>query len=193
MLRVRYLRENLEVFPCSFIHLLHMAAYNQHPEKQSTDIAVQIRREWVASQYLKGLPKPTIWQEYQKEYGLSYHSFEKDITHARNGVTVDVFERYQEVVNEEFQWLFDQRGEAMKEDNRSEALRIQKLVIDMLKAIAPKNPAAGSVNIQVNNNGNTVQLPDLSIDQIRNLLHGTGSNTDNTNQNNILDITPQGE
>lgn len=151
----------------------------------NNNYAVQLRREDLAKGYLAGVPTHILWMDYEKKYKMSRASFEKDITLIRDGLEISIRDNFDQILNTELLFLYSTRDKALQDDDKPLALRVQKQITDLIKIVAPKqsNDVRHGVNIQVNNHTNNMNLPDLSIDQIRELL-----NTEQGSKS-VVDIT----
>lgn len=143
-----------------------------------SDYSVAKRREWIGEQYLKGVPPLIIWSEYSTKYDLTKHSFDKDITYIRERFEVDLHADLSTIMNNEYTFLVNLRKDALKNEDTGTALRVQKQITDLIRLVAPSK-ATNQTNIQINNNSSNLNLPDLSVDEIRQLLQGENPNTIN--------------
>lgn len=152
----------------------------EQPVDQS-DYGVQLRREWVADLYLKGFTTVGIWNRYRKEYGLSRHSLEKDITVVRNELALSE-DSFEQMIKDQLLVLKTVSDNAMITGDTNTVLKSQKQITEVLKMVNPNRGVGKSVNVNFNTQNNNVQLPSMSIDEIKDLL-GKGDKVINLDEN----------
>src|SRR5690348_8038656 len=66
----------------------------------SSDYATEERRSWLAKEYLSGGIPALLWREYSKTYGLTKHSFDRDLVIVRKQIGTSVRENYDLIVDD---------------------------------------------------------------------------------------------
>lgn len=150
----------------------------------NSQLAVADRRKWVASQYMSGRAPLAIWMEYGKLYGLSKKSLENDITIARAELGFSVREQYDEILNNQLLLLYSIQDRAMQEADNGLAMRCSKQINDLLKLVNPDRKEKRATYNQTNN----INLPPLSVSQIKELLGKTTEVKNTETDSEVIEI-----
>lgn len=152
----------------------------------NSELTVDKRREWVAAKYAAGFTPQSIWREYKAIYKLSKPSYDNDIRLARQELAVSVRDQFDDILNDQLIFLQSIMDKASTGDTAT-ALRAQKQITDLLKLVNVKAVKSITFNQQVN----TTQLPVMTVEEMRELLHPTKHKTSTGNQIRIEPIKIQ--
>jgi hypothetical protein len=139
-------------------------------QDDNSDYAVVVRREELAKKYLSGIAPQILFREYHIATGLSKASFDKDIQYVREQITVSVRDNFDNILNDTYTTLNAIISECLSHEDYNNALKGQKQIIDLLKLVQGHGNKH-QVNIQ--NVQNNVNLPAMSVKEIRKLLGRT--------------------
>lgn len=140
----------------------------------NSDYGVELRRKFVAEKYLSGVPTQIIWKEYSSDYGLSFSSLEKDITVVREMIagSVSLKDNIDEITNSQLLTLMNLRKEAQDVKDWNTVIKCTREITNLLKLVyTASNKASNSgVNVTFNTQNNNVNLPEMSVEEIKKLL-----------------------
>lgn len=133
-----------------------------------SDFASTGRKKWVMDQYLSGRYPYEIRAEYIQQYKLSDSSYDKDVQWVNQQLRKlgeNEIEAIIERHTDRYNYVYKL---AIEKGDLKAALLANKALEDLYKLHKPTSTGAVGTNIQVNNNN--INLPAMSVDEIRNLL-----------------------
>jgi hypothetical protein len=141
---------------------------DQQQQPTVSDYASIERKKWVMQQYLAGRYPYQIAEEYMEVYQLSKPSFDKDVQWVNNQLRKKGQQDVEQVIERHIDIYYDNLRIAKEKGDIRSANQSLKQIEDLLKLHKPNTANGNGVNIQVNQN--SINLPKLSVDEIRSLL-----------------------
>ncbi len=132
--------------------------------RKHTTITVEQRVNKVAEMLLSGGSRTIIMNTITKQYDISPAQVDTDITNAYKVIRSNYTQDIEDLVAKHIGMYYDNAERAKQTMNIQAANQSLQAIEKLLKLHSPTN----QVNVQVNNN--TVQLPEMSIEQIKELL-----------------------
>lgn len=158
-----------------------------------SDYSTLERKKWIMKEYLKGKYPALVRQEYFDMFGLSKSSYDHDVVWVNNQLRKKGERELEEVINTHLDYLYDMYEEARESGQLGVAQKILKEVRETIGLTPNKTKSLVQNNTQTNN----INLPAMSVDEIKQLLNipvsnsvtkdidgieVTGSNDDNSSE-----------
>lgn len=139
--------------------------------ERSTKISVYERRKNVLDLLVGGKSHSVITEIIQKKYGVADKTIDEDISFAYDTLRLDYAKDAEKIIDKHIAMYYNNYEFALSiGDVRSANQSLQFL--EKLRGM--HSPVDTQVNVQVNNN--TIQLPEMTVEQIKELL--TKNDTD---------------
>lgn len=136
-------------------------------------MSVDDRRAWVLQEYLKGVTPALVYKSWSERFtGLTKASFDMDVVKAYEALREHAERNSEVVIDKHYAYLNDMYREAREAGKLDIAVKILREIRETLSIGGVKKSSTG---ITVNQYQQNLKLPDMSVDEIKQLLGQTST------------------
>lgn len=140
-------------------------SYKDLQKRTDTDFTIQKRKEWVMEEIVSLKKSKDIWNDYQKEWGMSKDTYFNDVAAAYKMIRSIMPDKDQVVIDHigKYYALYETCKEAGDASNALKALKAIETLYQLHNQDRTVNKTTYKQTIQV-------KTPDMTVEQIKELL-----------------------